>query len=473
MKKYLLFLIVAYLVIGLQTSTFAQMQGIISSSSERVTRTITPVANTVKVKKYADSIMITLCKDTNNGGYCFAQTNLGSNTVKYAELPQVIEIYDFTIYKDEIYFCGKRNSIGFIAWANFNDLFNGGVFHYDMMQITKIIYELEVFYNDTLGTMNIVALGSDDWTGNSTAGTYFFIDYKMNSNTYNIYYTQNYVLHTLTQTPTTVDVVFAGNNNSYLNEFGVMRHMKSNMLNCQSQIWKYSYNGFDYTSGDSKPQKRKPCFLAEKIGDTERICVTTALQSDTTYFMVTNHKINTFIIDIPSLQLLYTQVIPVKGKPKLKDMEYSDGHQILHILANTTLDSILNGYTHPIYSALGCIDAIYEVRPLITPSPISYTSSVIVPENNIFIEVLNGIALYSDRYYIVAGKSTSTGTLYWFDRRFIVTQSTCYDRYTFTSHFEPTIPIGNMTYDFIICSKDIHSNSFTPNSTIYSTTCLD
>lgn len=100
MKKYLLFLVVAYLIIGLQTNTFAQMQGIISSSSERVSRTITPVANTVKVKKYTDSIMITLCQDTNNNRYYFTKTELGFNTIKCAELPYGFEIYDFTILWD-------------------------------------------------------------------------------------------------------------------------------------------------------------------------------------------------------------------------------------------------------------------------------------------------------------------------------------------------------------------------------------
>ena len=475
MKKHLLFFIVAHLIIGLQTNAFAQMQGIINNSSEKVSRAISPEANTVKVKKYADSIMITLCRNTNSSRYCFAQTKLGSNTVEYAELPSEFKIYDFTIYKDEIYFCGNFNNqlynVGFIAWANFNDLFNGGVFHYDRMQITKIVYELEVFYNNALGTMNIVALGSDDEHGNSATGTYFCIDYKLNSNTYDLYPTQNYILHTLTQTPTSVDVIFS-ENNTHARMFGVMRHMKNNMSNCQSLIWQYSYNGFDYTSGDARPQKRRPCFLAENIDDSELICVTTAIQSELTYSVITNHKINTFVIDVSSLQLLYTQVIPTVGKPILKDMKYNKRNKILNILANTSLDSIFNGCTHPVYGPLGCIDAIYELRPLITPSASSYSSLVIVPEDNIFLEVLNGIEIYDDRYYIVAGKSANTGTLYWFDRRYS-TQNICYDRYTFNAHFEPTNPVGNMNYGYITHPKDVYTNTFIPYSTIYNTICLD
>ena|GEM_PF-2604721 len=66
-NKFLFFLVCTILL--LQTVAFAQMQGVISNSSERVSRSIVPVAQTVRVEKYRDDMIITLWFDKYSGNY--------------------------------------------------------------------------------------------------------------------------------------------------------------------------------------------------------------------------------------------------------------------------------------------------------------------------------------------------------------------------------------------------------------------
>ena len=418
----------------MQTIAFAQMQGIINSS-ERYSRAILPQVNTVKVEKLDDENIITLCRENTTSYFC--KTTLNSSTVDYGIIPPNIDVHDFKIYKDYIIMCGSGlNNHGFIGVIKATDLFLGtGQLEYYEVDYTIVVYDLEC-YIDINNHLKVVALGYDLYT------KHFLIDYDLSDiSTPYYYYKTDYTLYDLTQTLNYISIVFS---KSVLHEFGVMRHDKTNIFNCQSQMWAFAGGAaFEYTCGARKPEKQDPCYLIENVDNSNDVFVAVALQDHP--YESTGHSIVVYDIKVSSWFLSFTQIIQTAGKPKLKDMEYCPIDNSLNIVSNVNIDNNTNNY--PIsngYSGRSDIDVIHKLRRYVTGN-----IELIVPSNSADMDdCLNSIAKYRDNYYIVAGKYKNTGSLYWFDREHTLQNNNggCYEIYSAPVYWCSTQPSTTMTY---------------------------
>ena len=279
------------------------MQGVITSSTEREVLNIEPVVNTIKVKKYSDRKIITLCKDNTTGCYCFVKTETGTTSVNYGILPSNFEVYDFKILGENIYFCGQYNTNntthGFIANISYNALFTGGNFDYDEIPQTFLVYELEVYYNKVTDSDDIVALGT-----NSTSTTYYCINYNtsLSLSNYNLFHTQR-VLQSITQTENYIGIVA-----SYpaTNEFEIIRFLKNSLYTNQGQTWQFAYSGYKWI--DLRPENRTYAYLSEAIDDTDEMLVATSVDYHGTHpdigLTLNCRTVNVYKIELSTLQLL-------------------------------------------------------------------------------------------------------------------------------------------------------------------------
>lgn len=312
-RKHIIYLLSSILT----NKSLSQMQGVITSSTERLISSIAPVVNTIKVKKYSDAKIITLCKDNITGCFGFVKTETGSTSVDYGIIPSNFEVYDFKILGENIYFCGDDGRTGFIGKVDFNTLFVGGNFDYYEISSTSVVYELEVYYNTITESDDIVALGT-----NSTSTMYYCINYNVSSSisSYEIYPTLK-VLQSITQTENYIGVIVS---DPLTNEFGVIRHQKNNISNLQGQIWQFAYSAYKWI--DQRPENRTYSYLSEAIDDTDEILVATSLDYNNSHpdFGIVGdfRTVNVYKVDLLTLQLLSTQVIPTEGKPYLKDMVF-------------------------------------------------------------------------------------------------------------------------------------------------------
>ncbi|MBQ6754101.1 MAG: hypothetical protein IJR03_02735 [Bacteroidales bacterium] len=460
MRKKLIFFIC--LAVCLQTIAFAQMQGIITNSSERFSRAIQPEVNTIKVEKLDNENIITLCRESNISYFC--KTTLNSSTVDYGIIPQNLDVYDFKIYKDYIIMCGSGlNSHGFIGVVNAADLFSGtGQLGYYEVDYTIVVYDLEC-YIDVNNHLKVMALGYDLYT------KHFLIDYDLSdmSTPYYLYLTSK-VLYRMAQTDNYISIVFSEPSST---EFGVIRHDKNNISNYQSQIWRFA-GGTLYSGHSLTPQDRGTYFLIENIDNTDEVCVATAVRSHPPYTSG-GVPIVVYNVDVSSLSLNSTQVIQTYGKTKLKDMEYTPIDNTLHIINKNDIFSIDS--TNPNSwdtTILYSIDVIHrlQVYPTITP----YLSEIIIPSNNLeYDDYINSITKYTDNHYIVGGKSSNTSSIYWFDRRYITNASTCYMSFLSNIDLSTATPIGTLTYNVFYSQKTFQLFSCPNGNTLYFNTCTD
>ncbi len=446
------------LALFLQTNLFAQMQGIISYSSERHSRAIQPFPKTIVVENYTNDTIITLCRD--GGMSYFCKTALNSSLVEYGIMPQNIDIFDFKIYNSEIIMCGKNannnSNTGFIGVININDLFAGvGVLQCYEVGHTDIVYDME-YYTDVNGHLKVATLAQTRPSG------YAFVDYNLSTSSHYVYPTQ-YTLYRLTQTKNYIATVFSEPNAT---EFGIMRHDKNNVFNYQSEIWRFA-GGYVYSSFGLKPEERGTYFLIENIDNTDEVCVAATVKDHP--FSLGGVPIVVYHIDVNTLNLNSTQVIQSYGKTHIKDMEYIPYDETLHIINNTDVCYVDNGDTTIRYS----IDVIHKA--FVYPTTLSYLAEIIVPNNsqeNAYC--MNSIVKYTDNHYIIGGKSSTYSSLYWFDKNYTNLNDYCYEIYDINAYLSTATPIGNITYIGYIHSNNItHIPCFGTNNTFWFLQCLD
>ena len=459
MRKNLIFFIC--LALCLQTTAFAQMQGLISYSSERYSRAIQPQVNSIKVEKLDDKNIITLCRENTTSYFC--RTTLNSSTVDYGIIPLNLDVYDFKIYEDYIIMCGKGINHGFIGLVNVADLFLGtGHLEYYDVDYTKVVYGLE-YYIDNNGHLKVAAISYDG------ISKYLFIDYDLSDiSTPYYFYPTNNVLYRMTQTDNYISIVFSEPNST---EFGVIRHDKNNISNYQSQIWRFA-GGTLYSGHSLTPQDRGTYFLIENIDKTDTVCVATAVRNHPPYTSG-GVPIVVYNIDVNSLTLNSTQVIQTYGKTKLKDMEYTPIDKTLHIINNNDIFSIDS--TNPNSwdtTILYSIDVIHRLQVYPTSTP--YLSEIIIPHNNSEnADYINSITKYTDSHYIVGGKSSNTSSIYWFDRNYTTNSSLCYMSFLSNIDLSTATPIGTLTYNVHYSQKTFQLYSCLNGNTIYFNTCTD
>ena len=421
-KKNILFICLA---VFLQTIAFAQMQSYMTYSAERGLNNtslvyINPKVETVKVEKLSNDTIITLCRDKNTDLSYFLLTVSSSTFARFHEVHTDYKVYDFKILGNYIYFCGKvfnPNSLsytGFVARANlqifFFALYPNNIFYSNTIDPTEVVYELEVYNDPSTTYPRISALGH-----NSTNNKYYFFDFDITLGTgpYYVFETER-ILQDITQTQNYIAVTFSTDYPQ--GEFGVMRHKKINIFDCQSQIFDFVYNGNEAMGLMRRPEDQLKCYLSENIEGTDVIFIATTMEINKNLpspFERYNRSINIYHISLDNISLLKTQLFPLSGKPYIKDMFFKPQDATLYLLSNISLCNDLN------YIDIPCIDGILEVKPI---KDTTYVANFIIPsQSRPTIDKMNSIASYEDnnKYYISAGvmyDNVLGDKMYWFDK---------------------------------------------------------
>ncbi len=463
MKKSYYLLIFLILLFASATS-YAQMQGI-NASSERYTRSLQTLGEFVKVENIDNRSILTLSKDINSNYSTFVRTKMGTNYITIGRpLNPRFDVYDFKIFDDFVYFCGNYSGCGFIAWGKLDDIFNNGQFNYELLNTTTVVYNLEVFRDHIDGYPKVVALGY-----NTSNQRYSFINYNVwnNPGTYNVYECP-FKLQNLTQTDGYIAVVCSRDQPPY-EDFGIIRHDKTNISNCQGRVFKFDNNGI--ATGDifgRLPEANKPSYLIEWIEGSPNIMVATCIDQIKSNFGSSAYPIALFNINLNSLSLYSTQVIPNFGKPYVKDMTYIAYDSTMHLIVNGQFG---NTYSTVPYSDWTYTDFIHKIEVWNT---IGYYPEIILPNSNVGkSEVLNSITKYDKYYYIIGGRLSNNNELYWFDRKFDISSGQCYKRYEIKVDFDHPLPLGNINYYPTPIPSNVNQEHFYSYSDKYMNICLD
>ena len=167
MKRIILSCVVLFLLNILHINQ-SQAQNWQNSLSVTLHTQFSTDAYAQKVKVYNNNYLVGITKKDGVDHYGFV---LWHNTDNYKNIALLntadIIINDFTLYYDDLFFCGQRltsqgNYVGIIGHLNMNDFINNGNFQYEYADIntiknlTKIIY-----YETTFGEKMLTAIGND------------------------------------------------------------------------------------------------------------------------------------------------------------------------------------------------------------------------------------------------------------------------------------------------------------------------
>lgn len=390
-------------LLSLQINSFAQMQYLLNTSSER----IIPFFQGIAPKKSLaiDSGEILSLNLYNNGNIpLFCKTTDGDTMVNisFVQAQQSIDsIYDFdyNINDSMIYYCGEYNGQGCIGFEYKYQLFSTNsnqVMRIDL-NVEKTISKIR-YYVGAAGREKL-ALISD---GNK------FIDFDLSSFTYDAYESP-YQLLDIVITDNKVCVL------GYVNEkeFILYSHDKGNISNFQDLTFATpTINTYFDTVG----------FHITKLNGDD-IMVGFSLDDNYDEFCT---------IDLNSLNnIISDQAIPKNiGKTKIIDLEFCPTSNEVLCLNNM----------------IGLSNIIYSVNPYANAI---YTTTAVMPDNNILYgqeQRLYSVANYDNNYYVVLGKDAS-GHIYFFDKKIgTFTNNNCYNSLHFdidmVSDVAPNTSIG-------------------------------
>ncbi|MDO5760769.1 MAG: hypothetical protein Q4Q06_07070 [Bacteroidota bacterium] len=458
-KNY--FLLIPLVLLFICSKGYAQMQGI-NASSERYVRSLQAKPEFVKVERISNKYMLTSLQNLNSIGSTFVKTKEGSDYIELGNTSPGFMVYDFKYFDNYVYFCGEHGSNGFIAWATLDDIFNSGNFDYERLPTVGVVYNLEVFVDPTNEKPKVVALGYETSTQN-----YSFIDYNVwnNTGTYDVYETP-FRLQNLTQTKEYIAVVFSDITYPY-KYFGVMKHQKVNISNCQSRMFEFANGGI--ATGDllgRLPEYNKASYLIEWIEGSPNVMVATCIDQLNSPSL--GYPIALFNIDLDNFNLYSTQIIPNDGKPYVKDMVYMPYDKTMHLLINGQFG---DDYSNVPSGNYKYTDFIHKINVWETNG---YLSEILLPNSNTDGEdILNSITRYDRYYYMVGGVLSGNSELYWFDRRIDVSGSQCYVNYETKVYFNPPQLVGSITYSPNPIPSSVSSGSFLSSQRQYIKICSD
>ncbi|MBQ9313327.1 MAG: hypothetical protein IJ213_09835 [Bacteroidales bacterium] len=393
MQRKFLFI---FCLMTLPLYVFSQMQSVISTSTERVLDGVNVSSEKVKTQTLDDKRIIT-SHDTR-----FYLTEDGTTTVKIADV--FMDIYDFKIYNDVVYFCGG-NYIAYIPLATLfttTTTFTPFVF-IDMQFINNIDV-----YMCSDGTTTVVTTGMD------VNNDFYIFDLNLSTAVCTKIQAKKYLDEIVVTRNYVVALEYTTSKN-----FNLIRYPKGNPYNVDGYTYEYLNSGYEFHGGYDATyiDKLRPEYLMTTLDkDKNYVCVAVGLAGDYYNDPATNvgHSVGVFNIDISNFMLNAAQKISTYGKPLLKDMKYSVVDDELLILLNDDyFDPNVIPYINYGTFALACADIIYKINPFSTTG----NELVIYPFNNSIegMENLNSLTLYENKFYVAAGKHASTGGLYWFD----------------------------------------------------------
>lgn len=428
------------------------MQSQISESSERSTSIKVHDVSSVAIRQLSNEKIISLCSvrsdTTNYNSLKFSVFSLSSNSTNNIEIGVIAgldSVISFRVYENYIIFCGvlrgTANNLdtGFIACASVIDLFGGGQYELHKISSTTAVYDLEVYKSPSNGQIKVAALGK------ATNNKYCIIDYDIFDSSitgYDIYETPN-ILYRIAQTDKYLAVVYSLP--SSWQEFGIIRHDKGNLALYSDQSYKYAYGGRQF--GYSYPMSNTPTFLIEAHYDKNNVFVATVLQRQKRPDVSGNEcSVAVFKVDLDNnFNLDFTQILPTSTKSFVWDMKYSKKYNKLYLLAD-----------HPVMFS-GILDVVCHLDMGATSN---YICRLVVPNSSTGSwHRMNGIALYDNDYYVVAGRNMHD-SLYWFDKFIPGQNPLCASMPKTDIYFDPPLPNGPLINYSFGTDQKMQSNEY-------------
>lgn len=449
MKKKLLFLSVLFF----QVCLYAQMQGQLNESSERSVTVNTNDDKSVKTRSYNDSIVISLCR-LSAGKYVFTKSKTNSNQVEIAEVLNLDSIIAFRLFGEYIYFCGRDQNLGFVAYSKVTDMFNQGNFILNKTTAVEEIFDLEVYKDPSGMGIKAAALGRD-----TSSATHFLAYDDFGSLQHSF---TPHKAYCMTQTKDFIAVVYQ---DTLLPAwFGVTAFKKIN-LNTGYISGKYHI----VNSGVYVSQYRCPRFVLANDYADNKIFVSSVVDGHHPNFGGVPEYFSVYGIDLNSgLNMDFAQLIPVETKPFLKDMVYNDRDRALHILAGSVVGPLFNNVSGGL-TIVG--DMVYDIE---VERSNDYMCRVTIPGLSLQHDgVFNSIAFYDGRYYVVAGNK-QTGELCWFDKNIQGNNPACASMYLAKVFFNPcNSGLDGINYFFVMGSKMLSSAHYYSYGSSYQTDCIN
>lgn len=348
----------------------------------------------------------------------------------------------FLFKGNSLIFKSKIGVLLFVARSSIQTFFFAtypyNIFYSNTIDPTDVVYDMEVYKDPHTTYPRISALGY-----NNTNNKYYFFDFDITLGTGPYYvFETSFILQDITQTENYISVIFSTDYPQ--GEFGVMQHKKSNIFDCQSQIFDFIYDGIESMGLMRRPENQLKCYLSEGIDRTDEIIVATTMESNKLLspYEKYDRTINVYHILLDNISLLQTQLLPLSGKPYIKDMVYRPQDSTLYIVSNISLCKELNDKDIP------RIDGILKVKPFASSF---YSPEYIVPRmSEVAVEKINNITKYGggNEYYIVGGVSDNSqaNKLYWFDNRVQIVLGGCYNPFKTPVIFAPAVHLGSYIY---------------------------
>lgn len=383
MKKFLLSCVVLFLLNILYVSQLSaqdwQNQKSVTLHTQFPTDTYAQ-----KVKVYANDFLVGITKKegVDHYGFVLWKNNDSSKMISLLNTADII-INDFTLYNDDLFFCGQRltsqgNYVGIIGHLNMNDFINNGNFQYEYADIntienlTKIIY-----YETTFGEKMLTAIGN----GSSILSTFGQIVHLNFSNPNTIAYNP-YPFYNLTYLEVLWDMFYYNDyvitvSNIHLTNEYIIRYFKHNgqyLDNVNSCF--FTFPGV-YFNLSSDPY-HFPLHIADISQNEFAVCV--SANDGQNFFTLINFH-NKWSHHILSSQLHYHN--DKDNKPL--EMEYSSNFSRLLLLN----DSYFNN--------MGKVQTITYIDPFEQNAYNTLMESFNTPNQ------INHFSLISPKHYAVAG----------------------------------------------------------------------
>ena len=398
MKKIIRLVFVQIFVLGFMNTSYAQMQGLIMSNSERILLStyVDNVDNMFTIsKKLSNYEIITSYKDY-SGIQCFCLTKIGTIPTIVSQIFTNLIIYDFEIKDGIVFLCGKGANGGFIGFISVADMFSNPIYKIEYIPNTQVVYDIDV-YVDNNNSIKIGAL--------AFANNYYYIDYNFsNGNTYSVLETPLTLLG-ITHTDNYVEVLCMKDKFT----FGLFSHNKNNILQYNNRMYILPNNAFEFHNHyGCVPQDNIPRCFIESIPHSDNVVIALGVQ-DYILNLANGYNVCLFDINAQSLTLNTAKTIPTHGKPQIKDLKY-DYNDNTFLLPTNVDFQLPNSATR------------YYVRDFIFKLPITtqqttYQCELIMPNNSRdFKESLNSVVLYDENHYLVSGFDENNNSLYFFDR---------------------------------------------------------
>lgn len=337
-----------------------------------------------KVKVYNNDYLVGITKKegVDHYGFVLWKNNNNFKMISLLNTGNII-INDFTLYYDDLFFCGQRltsqgNYVGIIGHLNMNDFINNGNFQYEYADINTVENLTKIIYYETgLGEKMLTAIGNGSYISGTHAQIVHFNFSNTNTITFNAYpFTNQNQYEVLWDMFYYNDYVITVSNVNLTNIYTI-RYFKHNgqyLDNVVSYYFTFPGVNFNLTSNPY----HFPLHIADISQDEFAVCVS-ANDGQNCFTLINFHK--KWSHHILSSQLHYHN--DKDNKPL--EMEYSSSFSRLLLLNDSY------------FSNMGKVQTMTYIDPFEQNAYNTLMESFNTPNQ------INHFSLISPKHYAVAG----------------------------------------------------------------------